>query len=156
MKKQTSIFPTTMPSKYLFAVNSKPTGCDDDTWEKWYSEEHIPDLVSHKASTRAAIYRETYDVPSLNTASSEKPYPRKYMVIYQTDHEQVLNTKEYKGIRKTSELFKGKRDSAVGDRSDVIMDNGEFDARNYELVDVFDPRSVGECKSFSDHQPHTR
>ena len=47
-----------MPSKYLTRVNSRPTNCDDQTWEKWYTEERIPELVSYRASSRAALYRE--------------------------------------------------------------------------------------------------
>jgi len=124
-----------MPSRYLFTVNSRPTGCDEATWEKWYAEEHIPDLVEHKASTRAAIYRETQDVPSLYEYNAEQPYSRRYLAIYQTDSEEILKGNEYKEIRNTSDLFPNSKD---------IMENGEFDARNYKLVDVFDPRNLGD------------
>ena len=129
-----------MPSKYLFTVNSKPTGCDEATWEKWYAEEHIPHVVGHGASTRAAIYRETHDVPSLYAANAENPYSRKYMAIYQTDADQLLKSEQYKTLPTTSDLFNGS--------SNVIMENGEFDARNYELLDLFDPKNIGDSTYF--------
>jgi hypothetical protein len=126
-----------MPSQYLFTVNSRPTGCDEATWEKWYAEEHIPDLVGNKASTRASIYRETSDVPSLYKGNAEQPYSRKYLALYQTDFDELLKSEGYNGVRKTSELFPG---------SKVINENAEFDARNYKLVDVFDPKGLGDSK----------
>jgi hypothetical protein len=124
-----------MPSQHLFTVNSRPTGCDEATWEKWYTEEHIPDLIKIKASKRAALYRETHDVPSLYEYNAEKTYPRKYLAIYQTDADELLKSEEYKDAKSTSELFPNSKE---------IMENGEFDARNYKLVDVFDPKSLGD------------
>lgn len=123
-----------MPSKYLLTVNSRPTACDEATWEKWYTEDHIPDLIAQGASTRAAFYREIHHArPSTTT----EKLPRKYLALYQTDLGDVLNSEEIKLTRTSSDLFPGE--------SKVIGENGEFDARNYELVHVFDPKKVGDC-----------
>ncbi|KAF2432484.1 hypothetical protein EJ08DRAFT_630793 [Tothia fuscella] len=122
-----------MPSQYLFLVNSRPTTCDNKTWEKWYKEEHLPDLVNHKASTRAAFYREVFDVPDLY-ASNKAKNRRNYLAVYQTDFKDLLRSEEYKAIRTSSEILPGK----------TILENGEFDARNYELIHDFDPNSFGD------------
>ena len=108
------------PSPYLLWVNSRPTAVDDDLWTKWYTVEHVPDLVSHGASTRAGIYKECTIL-----AAGEEPHPRKFLAVYQTEFEESLKSKEYLGIRKTSELFPHPQRN---------RDNGEFDDRNYKLI----------------------
>lgn len=124
-----------MPSQYLTRVNSRPTNCDNKIWEKWYTEEQIPDVVNHKASTRAAFYREVFDVPDLYAYNKEKS-PRKYLAIYQTGFKDMLKSKEYKAIRTKSELLPEKD----------IDKSGEFDVRNYELIQDFDPNGLGDSR----------
>jgi hypothetical protein len=117
-----------MPSPYLFRVNCRPTIGDDKTWEKWYLEQHIPDLVNHKATTRVAFYREIFDVPDLYAYNKEE-IPRNYLAIYQTDSKDLLKSEEYKAIKSTNKF---------------VPENGEFDARNYELIQDFDPNGLGD------------
>jgi len=120
-----------MPSPFLLWVNSRPLKPDDDTWVRWYTTEHLPDLVSSRASSRAAFWQEV-GFPKGKEADSE----RKYLALYQSEFQEPLKSKEYEGIRKTSDLFK------TG--SKVIHENGEFDARNYGLVQAYDPKKEGE------------
>lgn len=118
------------PSPYLLWVNSKPTKATEEQWIKWYIEEHVPDLVEHGASTRATFYRETYDFPR---AAKEK-HERQFLAMYQTKFEEPLKSKEYLEIRRTSEILPGKQ----------ITGAGEFNARNYALIQDYDPDNVGE------------
>ena len=60
--------------------------------------------------------------------------PRKYLAIYQTDFKEMLKSEEYKAAGTTSELFPVKD----------IDKNGEFDVRNYELIQDFDPNGLGD------------
>lgn len=46
------------------------------------------------------------------------------------------------GVRHESDLF-----AKEGVESRLNSENGDFDARNYELVQVFDPKGAGESKS---------
>lgn len=124
---------TAMPSPYIFRVNSRPTNTDERTWEKWYTEEHIPELIQNKASTRAALYREVYDIPWLYEYNLEKN-PRNYLTVYQTDHKELLKSEGVKETRMTSELFPEKD----------IFKYGEFDERNYEMIHDFDPNGLGD------------
>jgi len=47
--------PSTSP--YALHVFSHPTAVTPSLWEKWYREEHIPDMVNSGASTQASFYR---------------------------------------------------------------------------------------------------
>jgi hypothetical protein len=127
-----------MPSQYLCRVNSRPTNCDDKTWEKWYTEEHIPDLINHQVSTRAALYREIFDVPDLYAYNKEKN-PRNFLAIYQTEFEDMSKSEEYKATKTTSEVLPEKE----------ILKNGELDVRNYELIQDFDPNGLGDSRPTS-------
>lgn len=92
----------------------------------------MPDLVGHGASTRATFYRETFDLPGSSKEQGKEH--RLYLALYQTNFEEPLKSKEYLGIRTTSEILPGKQ----------IMGAGEFNARNYELIQDYDPDSIGE------------
>jgi len=124
-----------MPSNYLLHVNSRPrpeAGVDDSLWEKWYTEEHVPDLVNSKTSTRAAMYRETHDF----AFAGKDKHPRKYLVLYQSDFEQPLKSDEYvNGVRHGSDMWPRHKQNS---------ENGEFDARNYKLIQEYDPKGVGD------------
>jgi len=122
-------------SSYLLHVNSRPTVVSNDLWTKWYTTEHIPDLVNSKTSTRAAFYQE------IGHAFNPDPKdPRPFLALYQTDFEEPLKSSNYSdGVRRDSELFKQQ-----GATSKKNQDNGDFDARNYELIQNFDPNGVDE------------
>ncbi|KAF2097769.1 hypothetical protein NA57DRAFT_56952 [Rhizodiscina lignyota] len=120
------------PSPYLLWVNSRPTQVDDDLWVKWYIEEHVPDLVNHHVATRGSFYREL--VPE-GFALGGTPHPRKYLALYQTEIEEPLKTQKFIDIRKTSEMFP---------KDKTIHANGEFNGRNYKLIQDYDPENIGE------------
>ncbi|KIW78613.1 hypothetical protein Z517_08451 [Fonsecaea pedrosoi CBS 271.37] len=126
-----------MPSPYLSFIESRPlpeSGTDAATWEKFYTTEHLPDFVNSGLATRAAFYRETFDYAS--APPPEKRPPRNYLALYETDLEELLKSKILAegGVRAGSHLFPNKFDT---------FDNGEFHARNYRLVQDFDPKGWG-------------
>lgn len=126
------------PSPYLLHVNSRPTAVSNALWKQWYIEEHVPDLVNSGTSTRAAFYEEIG-----HPLGPNPDHPRKWLALYQTDYQECLKTKNYEdGVRHSSELY-AKEEST----SDLNRENGEFDARNYELIQEFDPNGVGESKN---------
>jgi hypothetical protein len=132
-------------SPHLLWVNSRPTKATEEQFVKWYTEEHVPDLVNSGASTRASFYRETLDFPGSTREHHERQWlsvdqgknePLNYLAAYQTDFKEALKCKEYLKIPITSEMFPWKLHS----------ESGTFDARNYELIQDYDPDSVGEGK----------
>lgn len=118
-------------SPYLLHVNSKPTKVSNDLWSEWYIKEHLPDLVSSKTSNRATFYKE---LPPL---LGGEPPARNFLALYQTDYEESLKTEHYTNLRTTSELFPKEGGTTN------IQDNGDFNARNYELIQLYDPKKIG-------------
>ncbi len=121
-------------SPYLLRVNSRPTKVDEATWEKWYIEEHVPDLQNAKVSVRAAFYRSTHDLGGLSTATEIPADEKQFLALYQCEMAVPLETKEYlEGVPKTSEMLPGKQ----------IGPCAEWDVRNYELIEERDPKGLG-------------
>ncbi|KAF2113838.1 hypothetical protein BDV96DRAFT_648077 [Lophiotrema nucula] len=115
----------------------KPTQIPPELWEKWYIHERLPDLVNSKSAVRATFYKEIAE------PTPPGDHPRKCLALYQTKFEECLKTKNYTDLRTTSELFEAKG----GANSNGIQDNGDFDARCYELIQEYDPNGVGEISS---------
>jgi len=123
------------PLPYLLHVNSRPTVVSSEVWRQWYVTEHLPDLVNSKTATRAAFYEEI-----AMPAGPESDHPRKFLAIYQTDIEEALLSEQCRtGVHRTSELFK-----QGGAKSDRNEDNGDFDVRNYRLIQNYDPNGLGD------------
>jgi hypothetical protein len=122
------------PAPYLLHVTSRPTQVSPQTWKKWYISEHLPDFVASHTAVRATFYEEI-ELPGSPPSGSD----RKFLAMYQSVLEDPLETENYRGVRTTSGLFE--RDGAG---SDAFGDNGDFDARYYGLVQVYDPRGLGE------------
>lgn len=131
------------PSLYFLWVNSRPTKASDELFVKWYTQEHVPDLVSHGASTRATFYRENFDIPGSTAKhhdrqwqgmNPDEPEHLYYLALYQSNFEDPLKSKEYLEIPVTSPFFPWQ----------LHADSGSFDARNYELIQDYDPKGIGE------------
>lgn len=81
------------------------------------------------------MYRESFDFA---LASKEKP-EHKFLVLYQTELEEPLKSSNYlDGVRHSSEKWPEKKETA---------EIGDFHARNYKLVQDYDPDGKGECES---------
>ena len=128
-----------MPAQYLLRVNSQPTDkVGEELWEKWYTEEHIPDLIKAGVSQRAALYKATQDLGGLQTQTKNEEWDRKtFLAMYQTDYPACLETDNYQKLPSTSPMLPGEK----------IGPCAEWDARNYNLIQNFDPDDVGEGKS---------
>ncbi len=84
--------------------------------------------MNSKTSVRAAMYQEA--------PAAKEQHSRKYLVLYQTDHQECLKSQEYlNDVRHSSEMWPGKKATA---------DVGDFDGRNYELIQDYDPDGKGE------------
>lgn len=117
-----------MSSPYALHVFSRPTAVTDSLWQKWYEQEHIPDMVHSGASKRAAFYR--------STGAAADPQ-KKFMAVYQTDIKECLDTDNYRNdVRSTSELFDNPKKGC--------RNYGAFDPRYYELIQTYDPNGRGE------------
>ncbi|KAK5946630.1 hypothetical protein PMZ80_000773 [Knufia obscura] len=118
------------PSPHLLHVTSRPLVVTPALWKQWYKTEHLRDLVHGGVATRATFYEEV--------GGPETPDTRKFLALYQTDHAEPLNTPAFASLRSTSELF------AKEGGTPSIAENGDFDARVYNLIQEFDPKGTGE------------
>ncbi|KAI9708038.1 MAG: hypothetical protein M1820_004242 [Bogoriella megaspora] len=124
------------PSPYLLHVTSRPTVVSERLWIQWYTEEHVPDLVNSRTSTRATFFQE---VSLPKEFRPESPgFPCKFLTLYQTDFEEGMNSEEIRHVRQGSDLF------VQGGSKWDTSENGDFDIRNYKLIQDYDPNDVGE------------
>ncbi|KAL1611882.1 hypothetical protein SLS60_000104 [Paraconiothyrium brasiliense] len=111
---------------YLFHVTSQQTQVSPQTWKEW--QDSLPDLVKTLTSVRATFYEEI-DLPSNASSGST----RNFLAMYQSEIENPLDAKNGMDLRTTA--------TEDGAKSDMT---GDFDARNYALIQVYDPQNLGE------------
>lgn len=80
----------------IFASLSKITddSLSDETFNKWYSQVHIPDVIETGVITKAYRYRS-------KNPNAERPY----LAIYTCPDMTVIGGEKMKGIPMTSDLF---------------------------------------------------
>jgi hypothetical protein len=125
------------PAPHLLFVNSRPTLVSSATWQRYYTDEHLYDLVSTGTSKTAALYEEI-DIPRAPGTENQ----RKWLAIYQTDFSEPLNSPNAKNMKWTSEIL-----SEDGKHTDAGLEHTDPDTRNYKFIQAFDPHGVGEGNS---------
>jgi hypothetical protein len=122
----------------LLFVNSKIRRTDildEETFTKWYSSEHIPDML--KTSGVSSVLRLKNKDPK-----AEKPY----LVLYPMQNIGFTQSEELKNVRIHSDLLPG------GGPFDEYID---MDVRVYSFVDKYEPNGrtePGELKLQLDEQ----
>lgn len=103
-----------MPTPGLLYVNSRITSptLTPSTFNAWYTQEHIPDILASKGITSAFRYR-NIDPSAL----------RPYLALYPVTNLGFLGSEEYKKIPVRSERYFGGRGA---------FEVAEFDTRYYE------------------------
>lgn len=92
--------------------------------------------MNTKTCVRASFYRESFDIPN---APKEHP-TRGYLVLYHTDFEELLKSDEYlNNVQKSSPMWPTGEDN---------LDVGDFDVRNYTLIQDYNPDGKAECEGF--------
>lgn len=87
-------------------------------------------MVRSGAAVRGAVFRENMDHP---LASKEQP-PRQYLIIFESNHQDMLRSKEFVGIPGMDVFLPSSK-------------GGEHvDARNYNLIQNYDPKSLADSQ----------
>ncbi|KAF9882912.1 hypothetical protein FE257_004893 [Aspergillus nanangensis] len=119
-----------MAVRYLLLALSRPHSVSSTTWKKFYTQEHIRDMVSHDVVRKGALYEQ---FP--NPLGRAPPDNKSFLAMYETDFARCLHTDEFaSGVKTTSELFP---------RNGGPEDVADLEVRNYELVEIFNPKGVG-------------
>ncbi|KAL2844099.1 hypothetical protein BJY01DRAFT_248343 [Aspergillus pseudoustus] len=119
-----------MTARFLLFALSRPHAVSNATWKKFYTHEHINDLVSNRVVRNGAFYEQ---FP--NPLGRIPPDNKTFLAMYETDFARCLHTDNFtKGeVKTTSGLFPNN-----GGPEDVA----DLDVRNYELVEIFNPNGV--------------
>ena len=130
-----------MPATYLLHVLSRPLKVTPETWSEWYTQEHVPDLVNHGVTKTGAVYRAVHPTP----LGMSPPDDKTFLAIYQSDVARPLDSDAFRDkVRHKSDKY---FPDGLGSR--VV---GKFDIRNYEVIQVYDPKGVGDGKYFPGEQ----
>lgn len=118
-----------MVNDYILHVLSDPAAVDASTWSKWYTTEHLPDMVYCGVSAAGQVYAKL-DSPLGVDAPDEK----RFFAVYHSNSPRQLDCKEYKeDVRHDSALW------GYGKGAKTV---GNFDIRNYQFIREFNPNNV--------------
>lgn len=125
-----------MAPPYILHVLSQPHIVPSSTWTEWYTSEHLPDMVDSKVSSTAVLYHAIENHP-LSTPPPPGKNAMPFLAVYQSDSARPPYREAYSNglIRRTSALFPADTD---------CYGVGSFEATNYELIQAYDPKHVGE------------
>lgn len=121
------------PSRYLLHVNSAPVSVSHNLWKKWYTTEHLPDLVKNGVGETGTFYQEVPNSITGQLPSSDRPF----LAIYDTTFASPITTPNFLQCRTTSQLF------TEEGAPEEIGKNINADARVYEFIQDYDPHSHG-------------
>jgi hypothetical protein len=82
-------------SKTLFVIFMDVAAEDEEEFERWNSEEHIPERLTVPGFLRASRYR--VEPNGRHRAPHEATAGPKHMTVYELAHPDVLNSPEYSG-----------------------------------------------------------
>ncbi|KAH8889986.1 hypothetical protein GQ53DRAFT_868350 [Thozetella sp. PMI_491] len=117
-----------MASPFLFYVLSKPRSIPASSWEQFYFDDHLDDLVKNGVATKGSMYTV---VP--NPTGADSPDTHTHLVLFETEHANPFASAGFKHVVNTSSLFPP--GASTRDVSDL-------ECRHYELLQVFDPKNI--------------
>ncbi|KAK2601899.1 hypothetical protein QQS21_004586 [Conoideocrella luteorostrata] len=118
-----------MSCSFLLSVLSRPHSIPDSSWEQFYYDDHLDNLIQHKIATKGCMYTL---VP--NPMGRDPPDTHTHLVLFETEHEKPFESAGFKDVNNTSRLFPP--GASTPDVSDL-------ECRHYELLEVFDPKGLG-------------
>ncbi len=109
---------------WMYAASTiTDSNLDNETWQKWYQEVHIPDILNTGSVDRALLYR---------AASDDNP--KQWLAVYDCYDLDFMQPDRFKNIpQKHAYLGQGK----------TSMDVADFDVRQFDLLSDFDPMMSG-------------
>lgn len=109
---------------------AQPSVCPPEQYEKWYFEDHIPDVLS-TSGIQCALFYTNVD------PSAERPY----LALYPMQDLPFLQSEEFiKGIRVTSPLLPKRKDGSEG----LCYDFMDVDVAYLQHVQTYEPAKHGE------------
>lgn len=121
---------------------AQPDKCPPEQYEKWYFEDHIPDVLATSGIKRALFYTNT-------DPKAERPY----LALYPLADLPFLQSEEFvKGIRVTSPLLPRGADGKEG----LCYDYMDVDVAYLQHVQTYEPKVAnGAVEGTSTQAPST-
>lgn len=137
--------PPLPPGPGMLAAHSRlarPDTCPPEQYEKWYFEDHIPDVLNTSGISRALFYTNT-------DATAERPY----LALYPLRDLPFLQTDEFiKNIHVTSPILPKSEEGTVG----LCYDYMDVDVAYLQHVQTYHPgQSSGAEDPMSGQAPPT-
>ena len=140
---------------YLMRILSQPTKVNENDWYKFYTEEHIPDVVNAGVATRGAMFR-AYNDFALTTKTpaqsgetklhnadlshfNELPADKTFCAVYQTNLEHYPESEEIKNVRQTSPALDGRNFHPLAEwdvRVYKVRSRKQFEVTG-EIIDLY-------------------
>ncbi|KIW35177.1 uncharacterized protein PV07_01891 [Cladophialophora immunda] len=120
-----------MATTYRLVSLSCPYGVSDEKWQEFYQSHHLADVATGIGHNGTGYLYRLISVPNGLPPSDEKTF----LAMYDTMESHPLKSERYKGVRKTSHI--------LGEQF-LPKDLAHLSVRNYELVETFDPKSLGQ------------
>lgn len=119
-----------MAPAYLLYVLSRPYSIPASSWEQFYRDDHLDDLVKNHVATKGSMYRA---IP--NPMGRDPPDCHTHLVLFETQHDQPFQSPGFKHVDNTSPLFPP--GTSTSDVSDL-------ECRHYSLLEQFNPKGNGQ------------
>ncbi|RYO87193.1 hypothetical protein DL766_005460 [Monosporascus sp. MC13-8B] len=118
-----------MAPPFLLYVLSRPHSIPASSWEQFYYDDHLDDLIKNKVATNGSMYTLV-----TNPMGRDPPDTHTHLVLFETEHEKPFESAGFQDVNNTSPLFPP--GTSTPDVSDL-------ECRHYELLEVFDPKGIG-------------
>lgn len=123
-----------MAPAYLLYVLSRPYNIPASSWEQFYRDDHLDDLIKNNVATKGSMYRA---VP--NPMGRAPPDYHTHLVLFETQHDKPFQFPGFKRVNNTSPLF-----PAGASTPDV----SQLECRHYSLLEVFNPKDNDQIGTF--------
>lgn len=118
-----------MAHPFLLYVLSRPHRIPASSWEQFYHDDHLDDLIKNKVAAKGSMYKVT-----ANPMGRSPPDDHTHLVLFETEYDNPFQSPGFTSVNNTSPLFPP--GASTPDVSDL-------ECRHYKLLEVFDPKGSG-------------
>ena len=115
-----------MPQPYLRHVSSRPTKVAEQTWTRWYLDEHIRDTIYHKVARTAAFYKATGKSFTYLEQADREVDQMDHLAIYQTDRPRPQDQQAFKDHVRVRSTLLGEDNPHITEVADLVMEDLEL------------------------------
>ena len=85
--------------QYLLVVRAEIEPAVEDAWNKWYDEEHFPDVLASPGVLGGGRYLSVRDARMIEAGKKSSSSAKTYLAVYELTGPEVLETPEFIDMR---------------------------------------------------------